>query len=144
LLARIRAQRAREVPDAPDPGAVATWAAAQLDWSVLRRSAHARVLTHYRRLLTIRSRDVVPLLPHIGPGRCRGVLESGAFAVDWTAGHQVLHLLANLGAAPAPLPAPAAGRVLFATHPGVRSTLARNELPAWSVLWLLEQRRDAI
>ena len=144
LLARIRAQRAREIPDAPDPGAVTTWAAAQLDWSVLRQSAHARVLTHYRRLLTIRRRDVVPLLPHIGPGRCRGASESGAFAVDWRAGHKVLHLLANLGAAPAPLPAPPAGRVLFATHPGVRSTLARNELPAWSVLWLLEQRHDAL
>jgi malto-oligosyltrehalose trehalohydrolase len=144
LLARVRAQRAREIPDAPDPGAVSTWAAAQLDWSVLRQSPFARVLTHYRRLLTIRSRDVVPLLPHIGPGRCRGVLESGAFAVDWAADHEVLHLLANLGPAPAPLPAPAAGRVLFATHPGVRSTLSRNELPAWSVLWLLEQSRDAI
>ena len=144
LLARIRAQRAREVPDAPDPGAVATWAAAQLDWSVLRQSAHARMLTHHRRLLTIRRRDIVPLLPHIGAGRCCGVLESGALAVDWTAGHKVLHLLANLAAAPAPLPAPAAGRVLFATHPGVRSTLARHELPAWSVLWLLEQRRDAV
>jgi len=143
LLARIRAQRAREIPEAPDPGAVSTWAAAQLDWGVLRESAHARVLTHYRRLLTIRKRDIVPLLPHIGAGRCRGVLGSG-FAVDWTAGHKVLHLIANLDATPSPLPAPAAGRVLFATHPGVRSTLARNELPAWSVLWLLEQRRDAI
>jgi hypothetical protein len=56
---------------------------------------------------------------------------------------QTLHLIANLGAAPAPLPARAAGRVIFATHPGVRATLARRELAPWSALWLLEQRRDA-
>jgi hypothetical protein len=33
--------------------------------------------------------------------------------------------------------------VIFATHPGVRATMARKELAPWSVLWLLEQRRDA-
>jgi hypothetical protein len=66
----------------------------------------------------------------------------GVFAVDWSTRDQTLHLIANLDAAPAPLPARAAGRVIFATHPGVRATLARNELAPWSVLWLLEQRRE--
>ena len=50
--------------------------------------------------------------------------------------------LPQLGAAPAPLPSRAAGRVIFATHPGVRATLARKELAPWSVLWLLEHHRD--
>jgi hypothetical protein len=36
----------------------------------------------------------------------------------------------------------AAGRVLFATHPGVRASLARNELAPWSVLWLVENRSN--
>jgi len=139
LLERVRAQRAREVPGAPDPGALSTWAAAQLDWSLLRHSAHARVLTHYRRLLTIRRRDIVPLLPYLGAGRCTLAEGGAAFAVDWSGRGQTLHLIANLADVPAPLPARAAGRVVFATHPGVRATLARNELPRWSVLWLLEQ-----
>ncbi len=143
LLERVRAQRALEIPGAPDPGAIATWEAARLDWSLLRESAHARVLTHYRRLLTIRCRDIVPLLPQLHAGRCTLAEHGVAFAVDWPGDRHTLHLLANLAPNPAPLPAPAAGRVLFATHPGVRATLARNELPAWSVLWLLEQRSEA-
>ncbi|MBV8877989.1 MAG: malto-oligosyltrehalose trehalohydrolase, partial [Gammaproteobacteria bacterium] len=142
LLERVRAQRAREIPGAPDPGAVSTWAAAQLDWSLLRESAHARVLTHYRRLLTIRQRDIVPLLPQLRAGRCTLAQRGVAFAVDWSGKGHTLHLIANLAAAPAPLPAPAAGRVVFATHPGVRAILARNELPPWSVLWLLEQHGE--
>jgi maltooligosyltrehalose trehalohydrolase len=143
LAAQVRAHRAREVPGSPDPGAVTTWAAARLDWSRLRQGPHARWLTHYRRLLAIRRRDIVPLLPHLGPGRCMHPAGGKAFAVDWATGEETLHLIANLGAAPAPLPARAAGRVIFATHPGVRAALARSELEPWSVLWLLEQKRDA-
>ena len=143
LLERVRAQRARERPGAPDPGAVSTWAAAQPDWSLLRRSAHARVLTHYRRLLAIRRRDIVPLLPHLGAGRCTLAQHGVAFAVDWSGAGHTLHLIANLAAAPAALPVRAAGRVVFATHPGVRATLARNELPPWSALWLLEQHDES-
>ena len=143
LAAQVRAQRAREAPGSPDPGAVTTWAAARLDWSLLRQDPHARWLTHYRRLLAVRRRDIVPLLPHLGPGRCTHPPGGVAFAVDWATRERTLHLIANLGAAPAPLPARAAGRVIFATHPGVRATLARNELAPWSVLWLLERRRDA-
>jgi malto-oligosyltrehalose trehalohydrolase len=143
LAEQVRAQRAREIPGAPDPGAVTTWAAARLDWSRLRQAAHARMLTHYRRLLAIRRRDILPLLPHLGAGRCTHPPGAAAFALDWMTREQTLHLIANLGAAPAPLPARAAGRVIFATHPGVRATLARKELAPWSALWLLEQRRDA-
>jgi len=143
LLERVRAQRAREIPGAPDPGAASTFAAAQLDWSLLRQSAHARVLTHYRRLLTIRRRDIVPLLPHLGAGRCTLGERGVAFAVDWSGRDHTLHLIANLAAAPAPLPVCAAGRVVFATHPGVRAALARKELPAWSVLWLLERHGES-
>jgi len=54
LAAQVRAQRAREAPGSPDPGAVTTWAAARLDWSLLRQDPHARWLTHYRRLLAVR------------------------------------------------------------------------------------------
>jgi malto-oligosyltrehalose trehalohydrolase len=142
LLERVRAQRALEIPGAPDPGAVTTWTAAQLDWSLLRQSAHARVLTHYRRLLLIRRRDIVPLLPQLGAARCASPASGGAFALDWSGNGQTLHLIANLAARSAPLPARAAGRVLFATHPGVRASIARNKLSPWSVLWLLEQRDE--
>jgi len=143
LAAQVRRQRALELPGSPDPGALTTWAAACLDWSRLRQDPHARSLTHYRRLLAIRQRDIVPLLPHLRAGSCTRPAGGGAFAVDWATRGETLRLIANLGASPAPLPSRAAGRVIFATHPGVRATLARKELAPWSVLWLLEQRRDA-
>jgi 1,4-alpha-glucan branching enzyme len=143
LAAQVRRQRSSEAPGSPDPGALTTWAAARLDWSRLRQAAHARWLTHYRRLLAIRRRDIVPLLPHLGSGRCTHPPTGGAFAVDWATREQTLHLIANLGESPAAVPGRAAGRLIFATHPGVRAALKRNELAPWSVLWLLEQRGDA-
>jgi maltooligosyltrehalose trehalohydrolase len=142
LLAAVTQAREREFPGAPAPGEISTFKSAQLDWSARRHSEHARVLTHYRRLLTIRRRDINPLIPLMAAGRARHSPGSAAFAVDWRSGGQVLHLIANLGPTPAPLPARAAGRVLFATHPGVRAIIAKNELAPWSVLWLLERLSD--
>jgi malto-oligosyltrehalose trehalohydrolase len=142
LLAKVRAAREREFPGSADPGDPATFAAARLAWGARREGLHARTETHYRRLLTVRRRDIVPLIPELRAGRCTRTPGSGAFAVDWAAREQVLHLIANLGDTPAPLPVRAAGRVLFATHPGVRASLARNELAPWSVLWLVENRSN--
>ena len=142
LLASVREHREREFPGGPDPGAAGTYAAAQLDWSRLHSAAHAGVLSDYRRLLSIRRRDIVPLIPELRAGRCTRAADGTAFAVEWVAGERILRLIANLSPRPAPLPARAAGRVIFTTHPAVRALLARDELAPWSVLWLLERRRE--
>jgi len=142
LLARVREHREREFPGSPDPGAVATYRAAQLNWDRLREPAHARVLLHHQRLLAIRRRDIAPLVPHLSAGRCTRAGPGATLAVDWPARDKVLHLIANLSAASVALPERVAGRVIFATHPGIRATLARGELAPWSVLWLLESRRE--
>jgi maltooligosyltrehalose trehalohydrolase len=137
LLASVREHREREFPGGWDPGAAATYAAAQLDWSRLRSGAHARVLGDYRRLLEIRRRDIVPLLAQLRAGSCTRGAGAAVFALEWLAGESTLRLLANLGPHPAPLPARPAGRVLFATHPGALPGSA--ELAPWSVVWLLER-----
>jgi 1,4-alpha-glucan branching enzyme/maltooligosyltrehalose trehalohydrolase len=142
LLTRVRTHREREFPGSPDPGAAATFAAARLNWQRRREPAHARALVHHRRLLAIRHRDITPLIPQLRGGRCTHVASGGAFAVEWPGPDRILRLLANLSAQAAPLPGPVAGRVLFATHPGIRATHAHQELAPWSVLWLLEQRRE--
>ena len=96
----------------------------------------------YRRLLAIRQRDIVPLVPLIRSGSCRMPEDQGAFAVDWNlTDGSVLHLLANLTAAAAPLVSRASGRVIFATHPDIRGAVANHELAPWSVTWLLERGR---
>jgi maltooligosyltrehalose trehalohydrolase len=146
LAEKVRAGRLREFAHfrgpIPDPGDAATFASARLQWTRLTEGAHARMLDHYRRLLAIRRRDIVPLLARIQGGTCAAFDPHGAFAVDWKLGDGgVLHLLANLRDGSAPVLGRPAGRMVFATHPGIRAAIARNELAPWSVTWLLERGR---
>jgi maltooligosyltrehalose trehalohydrolase len=145
LAAKVREGRLREFEHfqghVPDPGDAATFASAHLEWTRVTEPPHARMLDHYRRLLAIRRRDIVPLLPRILAGACVAFDPDGAFAVDWKLRDEgVLHLLANLRDAAAPVVGRPAGRMIFATHPGIRAALSRNELAPWSVTWLLERR----
>ena len=123
----------------PDPASAATFESARLNWSRHEDAAHAYWLEQYRRLLAIRHRDVVPLIPGIRSGHCALLENNGAFAVDWQcANGAVLHLIANLAAQATPTVGRAAGRVLFATHPDIRGAVSNHELAPWSVTWLLE------
>jgi len=126
----------------PDPTAVATAHSACLDWSVLKQPAHAEALDLHRRLLAIRQRDIVPLIPKMrSGGTCIKLEPSGAFAVDWPLEDgSILHLLANLTNRAVPIVGRAAGRMIFAPHPNIRAATTRNELAPWSVTWLLERR----
>jgi malto-oligosyltrehalose trehalohydrolase len=126
----------------PDPAAASTFDAAKLDWTRQSLPRHAHWLEQYRRLLAIRQRDIVPLVPLIRSGSCSLLAQEGAFAVDWSAADgSVLHLLANLTPEPAPLIGRAAGRVIFATHPDIRAAVSNKELSPWSITWLLESGR---
>ena len=124
----------------PDPTSPATVESARLDWSKLTKAKHEDWLDLYQRLLAIRQRDIVPLIPDIRLGTC-SKLESGvAFAVDWAlAEGSVLHLIANLADEPTRLVGRTAGRLIYATHPNIRATVTKNELAPWSVTWLLER-----
>jgi 1,4-alpha-glucan branching enzyme len=91
----------------PDPTAEATFALARLDWAEQREAAQARWLDCYRRLLTIRRREIVPRLSGIEPGGRYRVLGLAAVQVDWRLGDgSMLVLLANFADAPAPLAEP--------------------------------------
>jgi malto-oligosyltrehalose trehalohydrolase len=134
-------EHAQRIPDPTDPSTVS---AARLDWTLLTHPEHAKWLDHYRRLLAIRKRDIAPRIPQIRSGTCVKLEANGAFAVDWCLDEgAVLHLLANLTNRPVPIVGRAAGRMIFSTHPNIRSALQRNELAPWSVTWLLEQGLDA-
>jgi malto-oligosyltrehalose trehalohydrolase len=146
LADKVREGRLREFAHfqgrVPDPCDAATSASAHLDWSRLAKPPHVRMFDHYRRLLAIRQRDIVPLLPRVLGGACVAFDPGGAFAVDWKLRDDgVLHLLANLKETSAPVVGRPAGRMIFATHPGIRAALSRNELAPWSVTWLLERSR---
>jgi malto-oligosyltrehalose trehalohydrolase len=155
LAGKVREGRKREFArfknfaasrEPPDPTAEQTFRSAQLNWDELNEPRHSRWLDHYRRLLAVRRRDIVPLIPNIRRGSCVRMADEGSFAVDWTlSDRSTLHLIANLTPRAAPFVAQPAGRMLFATHPNIRAAVSRNELPPWSVTWLLEsppERRE--
>jgi 1,4-alpha-glucan branching enzyme len=152
LAAKVREGRKREfarfekfadkggVAALPDPTSVETFRSAHLDWSVLQQRQHADILDKFQRLLAIRERDIVPLIPKIRSGTCTKLEASGAFAVDWRLDDgSTLHLLANLTDHAVPVLGRVAGRLIFATHPNIRGAMKRNELAPWSVTWLLER-----
>ncbi len=124
----------------PDPTSPATFESARLDWSQVQEGKHAQWMNYYRRLLTIRRRDIVPCIARIQSGTCVKLESNGAFAVDWSLGQgDILHLLANLTDRPVPVVGRASGRMIFATHPNIRAATKRNELAPWSITWLLER-----
>jgi maltooligosyltrehalose trehalohydrolase len=124
----------------PDPTAQQTFDSARLDWSVLQQRKHADILDQTQRLLAIRQKEIVPLIPRIRGGTCIKLEASGAFAVDWALEDgSILHLLANLTERAVPIVGRVAGRLIFATHPNIRGATKRNQLAPWSVTWLLER-----
>jgi malto-oligosyltrehalose trehalohydrolase len=124
----------------PDPTIPETFRSAHLDWSALEQRKYADILDQTQRLLAIRHKDIVPLIPRIRGGTCIKLEASGAFAVDWALeGGAILHLLANLTERAVPVVGRVAGRLIFATHPNIRGAMKRNQLSPWSVTWLLER-----
>jgi len=124
----------------PDPTIASTMKSACLDWSRTNAAGHEDWLDLYTRLLMIRQREIMPLIPDIRFGACNKLEAGAAFAVDWALSEgSVLHLIANLADEPARLVGRTAGRLIYATHPNIRQTVAKNELAPWSVTWLLER-----
>ena len=144
-FAKFQAPRRGEL-DSGSRRRAETFEACRLDWATARASrATRRWLEHYRRLLAIRQRDIVPRIPDIRARSCAKLQDNGAFSVDW--------LLEDRSTAasdrqsfrrqPAPAVRQPAGRVLFATHPNIRDAVTRNELAPWSVTWLFERAARA-
>jgi malto-oligosyltrehalose trehalohydrolase len=86
----------------PDPTLPSTFESSKLDWREPTHSAHASWLARYRRLLGIRSREILPRLSGMGEfaGRYR-VLGAKSVIVEWRLGDgSTLRLIANFGADP--------------------------------------------
>jgi maltooligosyltrehalose trehalohydrolase len=100
----------------PDPLSVETFAASHLDWDDLKAEDHRARLAFYRRLFTIRAREIAPLLDLVGNGEGRA--DGAVIQVTWTVrGSGNLSLLANLSGAAARVPSTSArGRVIYSSH----------------------------
>jgi maltooligosyltrehalose trehalohydrolase len=124
----------------PDPTSPDTVKSACLNWDELKQRKHADILDQTQRLLAIRVKEIVPIIPRIKGGTCIKFEASGAFAVDWSLEDgSILHLLANMTERAVPVLGRVAGRLIYGTHPNIRGQMQRNELAPWSVTWLLER-----
>jgi maltooligosyltrehalose trehalohydrolase len=114
-FAAFRDAKARE--KIPDPLAESTFRASILDWS----QADEAWRKHYRELLALRQKEVVPL--DCGPGRYR-MLGERTFEVIWGK----LVLVANCGDAPVEVDMPKGRRLWSNGAPGA----------PWSVNWVVQ------
>ena len=119
----------------PDPTDPATFAASKLDWDDLRDSGHAEWLEWYRKLLAVRSAEIVPLL--FGAKGCAGnydVSDSNCIEVSYElGGGKRLKMIANLQAQPADRTGSTKGRVIW-----TEGSEIENRLAPWTVIWSLE------
>jgi malto-oligosyltrehalose trehalohydrolase len=136
----------------PDPNAVATWEASQLDWSAHERSPHDGRLALTAALLYLREKEIVPRLAGIHGHAGRVLFADGSgLAVEWQlADGDKLATFANLSASRMLLPnevtAAAAGgdaRTLYATSEDANEQLGAGFLPGWSVVFQLKEAAAA-
>ncbi|MGD9766439.1 MAG: malto-oligosyltrehalose trehalohydrolase [Pseudolabrys sp.] len=127
LADAVRDGRRREFADAyasaravPDPMARTTVDSATLDWSTLNKTPHRERLALVRRLLAVRHRDIVPIIPHMIAGKARAIIRNAVLEARWP-GAPSLRILANLSHDPAPTPPSAASsRWIWGGAPGDR------------------------
>jgi malto-oligosyltrehalose trehalohydrolase len=118
----------------PDPNDEATFAASRLDWGCLEEPAHAHWLGHYRELLRLRRRVIVPRLGEMPARGTFGTAGACGVSIDWTlADGSRLHMRANFGTGTALL-VPAAGLPVHVEG----ETPREGSVPAWSGIWTLE------
>jgi maltooligosyltrehalose trehalohydrolase len=119
----------------PDPCARSTLTASRLAWSAREQSPHREVLQRVRRLLRLRARELMPLIPRMAPSSAEyRVIDARELIVTWPLlddGAWVLH--ANLSAMTIDNTASLSGRLIYST---VGDNKTRGEsLSPWEVRW---------
>jgi len=121
----------------PDPQAEATRDASRLNWNERAQDGHREMLAHYRELLRLRARAIVPLLAAGLTNASWQTRGTNTIDVRWQSGTGAeLGVLANLGAAPARLTYAFAGEPLY-TLGDVPVRADATMIAPWSVGWFL-------
>jgi len=118
----------------PDPQSEQTFRRSKLDWSRLPLPGTAATLAWYRELLAVRAKHIAPLLPELTRGGEFELLGDAAVRVHWRGSADTqLQLIANLKPAPAALPGPDTGLLLWQEG----QVDASAQFGPWSVRWSL-------
>lgn len=130
----------------PDPCAVTTNAACQLDWQRQGMPEHRAWRDLHRDLLALRQREIIPRLTGIRGGQADFLRldpegDDRLLRVRWGLGDDsMLVLHANLGDRPQLLDTSAqsvTGPILFSQPISAAKALASGQLPPWSAVWQL-------
>lgn len=134
----------------PDPSAMKTFQDSCLDWKELDQPRHAEWLGFYKELLTLRMREIVPLVS-LMPGNDESAntyesLGPSAIAARWKLSDgRALVLVANLGAQPLTFKPEDQHnlklvdmRPIYQSGDGVLEQLQSGRMPAWSVVWCMQ------
>ncbi|MHB1515683.1 MAG: malto-oligosyltrehalose trehalohydrolase [Acidiferrobacteraceae bacterium] len=126
----------------PDPNDPETFERCKLDWDCLEEPEHKAWLEHYRSLLALRRRHVVPRLPGMGGGAGFTLIGVSGLSVRWHLGDGAwLMLLANLGDGVVEGPLRCSGRPFYLSQPDLPETLAAGRMPPWCAAWFIEDVR---
>jgi maltooligosyltrehalose trehalohydrolase len=127
-----------------DPNAPETFQAARLEWEKLERPEHEARLAFVKRLLALRKKEIVPLIPLIGANAgAFEMLAPRGFRVRWrTQDDRALMLLANLADADVALASaetrPDASSIVFSHAGDAEAGLDRNVLAPFAVVVAIE------
>ncbi len=117
----------------PDPTARDTFDRAILDWAHVDTEPHRTWFAYYRKLIALRSIEIVPLIDRIIIDAPSATVQDKVLLVRWPlAGGGALVLEANLSETPhkLPEPYPENRQLIFATEPARVASI----LPGWSVV----------
>src|SRR5262249_5582557 len=128
----------------PDPCESSTFSDSKLQWNQRTVEIHQDWLDHYKRLLALRKKEIIPKLK--AGGKVTASFETfgeKALHCTWNFADQShLYLLANLGDAKSEFPASkhSASRVVFQvskskTFDAQGKDWLENPLPPWTVIW---------
>jgi glycogen debranching enzyme GlgX/malto-oligosyltrehalose trehalohydrolase len=134
----FRTPRARAL--IPDPNKLATFQRSKLDWDNLTRPPHDAWLAHYRHLLALRHREIIPRLAGMFEKQnSYQVLSDRGLSVQWRLGDDSrLSLLGNYADEPLGDAKRPPGVLLYSSDTALEESLAKGTLPPWSVAWFLE------
>jgi maltooligosyltrehalose trehalohydrolase len=120
----------------PDPCARGTLTASRLAWSTREKSPHREVQRRVRRLLRLRARELMPLIPRLAPSSAEyRVINTHELIVSWPVlddGTWVLH--ANLSDTTVNSNVSREGKLIYST--AIDSRLHSEAMSPWEVRWL--------
>jgi len=123
----------------PDPNAVTTFEHSKIDLEDKTKPQHQEWLRFYRKLLNIRSRQIVPHLSKACAIKTAyEVIRDSGLSAHWKFPDGfTLSLVANLGTNPLSDLIFPAGKIVYNTEKAETDELHKGNLPAWSVVWFL-------